>query len=295
MILVAGATGFLGMAISRRLTDKGLSVRALARPTSDAAKVDQLKSLGASLVLGNLKDRKSLAAACQGIDTVITTVTTVSSRQPGDSIPATDQAGQINLVDAAKAAGVRHFIYVSYSKNINTECPLTTAKRAVEQRVMASGMTYTILRPSYFMEAWLSPALGFDYLNGKVQIYGADNHLVSWISLGDVAAFAVVALDHPAAQNTILELGGPQALSPLEVVQIFEKVQGKRFTVTHVPEETLRAQKAQATDPLQQSFCALMLDYAKGDVIDMRTTAKLLPLPLMSVEEYAHRVLVPSQ
>ena len=294
MILVAGATGFLGMAICRRLTDKGLSVRALVRPTSDPAKVDQLRSLGVALVVGDLKERKSLDFACTGVTSVISTVTTVTSRQPGDSIVATDQTGQMNLVDAARAAGAKHFVYISYSANINTDCPLTTAKRAVEQHLMNSGLNYTILRPSYFMEAWLSPALGFDYPNGKAQIYGSGAKRVSWISLGDVAAFAVASLDNPAAANAVLELGGPQALSPLEVVTVFEKVQGRQFVVQHVPEDGLRAQLAQATDPLQQSFCALRLDYARGDVIDKSVTAKLLPLPLMSVEEYAHRVLVPS-
>jgi NADH dehydrogenase len=295
MILVVGATGELGTAICRRLRDSGLPIRGLVRTTSDPGKVEYLRNLGIETVPGNLKDRVTLDAACQGIDTVITTATITLSRQPDDTIQNVDQAGQINLVDAAKAAGVSHFIYISYSKNLSSDSPLTTAKRTVEQHLMQSGMTYTILRPSCFMEVWLSPIVGFDYPNAKATIYGAGQNKLSWISRGDVAAFTIVALDHPAMHNAIVELGGPEALSPLEVVRIFEQAIGKQFDVQHVSEEMLRAQKAQATDSVQQSFSALMMDYARGDVIDMRTTSKLLPLPLMSVEEYAHRMLIPSR
>ncbi len=83
-----------------------------------------------------------------------------------------------------------------------------------------------------------------------------------------MAQFAIASLDNPAAQNAVLEVGGPEALSPLEVVQIFEEVKGQKFAVEHVPEEALQAQKA-AADALQESFAALMLQYASGDAIDM--------------------------
>jgi uncharacterized protein YbjT (DUF2867 family) len=107
-----------------------------------------------------------------------------------------------------------------------------------------------------------------------------------------VAVFTVAVLDNPAARNSILELGGPEALSPLEVVKIFEKATHRTFEVQHVAEDALRAQKAQATDSVQQSFSALMLDYAKGDVIDMKPVLKAFPVKLLSVAEYAHHVLV---
>ena len=294
MILVVGATGELGTAICRRLRDKGLEIRALVRTTSHPDKVRYLHELCAETIQGNLKDRASLDAACQGVEAVITTATITMSRQPDDTLQSVDQEGQINLVNAAKAAGVRHFIYISYSKNLDTDSPLTTAKRSVEQHLMQSSMPYTILRPGYFMEVWLSPLVGFDYPNAKATIYGDGHHKLSWISRGDVAAFTVAALDNPAAQNGVLELGGPDALSPLEVVKIFEQATGKQFEVQFVSEEALRTQKAQSTDSVQQSFAALMMDYAKGDIIDMSMTARLLPHQLMSVEEYAHRVLVPS-
>ncbi len=291
MILVVGATGFLGSEICRRLTQAGQSVRGLVRATSDPNATANLQAMGVQLVEGDLKDTASLIAACQGAHAVISTATVTGSSQPGDSIEATDAAGQQNLIDAAQAADVSQFIYVSYSGQIGTDDPLTLAKRGVEERLRTSGLTYTILRPSYFIEAWLSPARGFDYANAKATVYGAGENKLSWISLGDVAAFAVESLQNPAARNATLELGGPDALSPNEAVTIFEEISGKKFDVQHVPEEALATQQATAPDSLQRAFAALMLAYAKGDVIPMEEMLRKFPIPLKSVRDYARQVL----
>jgi NADH dehydrogenase len=291
MILVAGATGFLGREICRRLTSKGRSVRGLVRATSDDEAVRQLGELGVETVEGDLRHSASLEQACDGVETVISTATVTRTRQPGDTVEATDQQGQLNLVDAARWAGVDQFIYVSYSGNIGTNDPLTTAKRTVEQRVRESGMIYTILRPTMFMEVWLGPALGFDFANARATIYGDGKNRISWVSLRDVAAFAVRAVDDPAAANMTIEIGGPEALSPNEVVHIFEETSGRRFDVQHVPDDALRAQAASGGDSLQRSFGALMLGYAKGDEIAMDDTLKRYPVKLTSVQEYARDVV----
>lgn len=291
MILVAGSTGFLGREICRRLTERGHAVRGLVRPTSDPAAVAQLRAWGVETVEGDLKDRASLDAACRGADAVVSTATATRTRQAGDSIETADQEGQLNLVASARAAGVPRFVYVSYSGQIATPDPLTKAKRIVEDHVRESGMTYTILRPSLFMESWLGPALGFDYPNARATVYGSGEQKISWISLGDVAEFAVRALESPAAANATLELGGPEALSPREVVRIFEEAGGRPFELQLVSEESLRAQEAAATDSLQKSFASLMLNYAKGDAIPMEDTLRVLPVPLRSVRDYARQVL----
>ncbi len=294
MILVAGSTGVLGTEIACRLATRGQAVRGLVRLTSDPAKVDHLKELGVQTMVGDLRDPASLTATCQGIDTVITTVTTTVSMQPGDSIPATDQQGALNLVAAAKQAGVKHVIDVSYSANINkgfAPCALTLAKRAVEQALMASGMTYTILRPSYFMEFWLSPAVGFDYPHAKANVFGDGHARVSYISLGDVAEYAVESVDNPAARNVVFELGGPAALNPLEVAHVFEQLSGKPFELQFTPAAALEAQRAAATNPLQETFAALMLSEANGDEVDNGLARKAFAFPLTSVEDYARRVL----
>ncbi len=289
MNLVVGATGFLGSEICRRLAQQGEPVRALVRTSSDPAKRAALQSLGIELVTGDLKDPASLSIACQDVTAVISTASVTISRQAGDSLQAVDLEGQLNLINAAKAANVSQFTYVSYSGNIDVDCPLQTAKRTVEQALRESGLTYTILRPSSFMEVWLSPIVGFDVANANVTVYGTGERNISWISLADVAQFAVESLTNPAAQNAVLELGGPAALSPLEVIRIFEAASGKSFAVQHVPAEVLQAQLDAATDPIQQSFAALMLAVTQGDEIDMRETLQKFPLQLTSVEDFARR------
>lgn len=223
-----------------------------------------------------------------GVGTVISTASSTLSRQAGDSIDSVDLEGQLHLIEVAKKAGVDHFIFVSFQAS--GEFPLKTAKLRVEQYLKASGMSYTILQPTYFMEVWLSPALGFDYPNAKATIYGEGKNRISWIAVKDVALFAVASLEHALAQNATIVLGGPEALSPLEVVQLFERQIGKPFQVEYVPVEALQAQQAAATDPLQESFAALMLAYAKGNALDMTKVLEAIPIQLTSVKAYAAQV-----
>lgn len=289
--LIVGATGVLGGQVCRLLAERGQKVRALVRSTANPEKLFELKKLGAEFAEGDLKDEASLERACRGAGAVISTASSTLSQQAGDSIQTVDLEGQLHLVDAAKAAGIERFVFLSFRNNPAIQYPLTRAKRAVEQRLRESGLNYTSLQASYFMEIWFSPALGFDYANAKARIYGTGQNAVSWISSSDVAQFAVAVLASPAAQKTILEIGGPEALSPLEVVKIFEQQSGRKFELEYVPEEALRAQLAGATDPLQQTFAGLMLQCAAGDAIDMRRTRELFRVPLTSVRDYAKRLL----
>lgn len=286
MNLIVGATGILGSEICRLLAEKGEPARALVRSTSNPDKVAQLKAQQVDLVTGDLKDKRSLDAACRGVSAVISTASSTLSRQEGDSIESVDHQGQLNLVDAAQAAGVKHFVLISFPK-VDIDFPLQRAKRAVEGRLQRSGMSYTILQPTFFTEVWLSPALGFDPKNAKAQIYGTGHHKISFISVQDVARFAVAALDPGRAPNAAIKLGGPEALSPLDAVRLAEQVVGLPIEVQHVLEEALRAQYSGATDSLQQSFAGLMLYYAGGDVIEMADTLRRFPIqPLKSVRAH---------
>lgn len=294
MILVVGATGMVGSGICQSLSTKGLPFKALVRETSDPGKVANLKALGAQLVKGDLRDPASLKAACQEVDAVIETVSAMPfSYSPGQNdIQHVDLEGSIALMDAAKAAGVKHYIYTSFSGNLEADFPLCQAKRAAEKHLRESGMIYTILRPGCFMEVWLSPAVGFDPANSKIAVYGAGEAPLSWIALADVVAFAVESLSNPAARNAMLELGGPQALSPHAVIKIFEKLAGKTMEVAHVPAEALKAQMEAATDAMQKSFAGLMYCVTEGDPIPMEQMLKAFPLKLTTVQEYAERVMV---
>jgi NADH dehydrogenase len=191
-----------------------------------------------------------------------------------------------NLIDAAKAAGIKQFIYTSFSGNLDRDFPLRNAKRAVEQHLKESGLVYTILRPSMFMEVWLSPAVGFDAANAKATVYGSGDQPIAWITIQDVARFAVESLTNPAARNSVMELGGPQNLSPHQVIKLYEAAKGKTFEVTHVPPEALQAQYDGATDPMQKSFIGLMACYAAGDPIEMGGIQKSFGFRLTPVQEH---------
>lgn len=141
------------------------------------------------------------------------------------------------------------------------------------------------------MEVWLSPALGFDYANASARIYGSGTNPVSWVSFQDVAEMCVRVLRHPSAERRTIEVGGPEALSPLEVVARFEQIGGRRFKLEHVPDQALRAQFESATDSLQKSFAALMLGYSSGDAMDVRPIQSEFAMKLTSIDEYARGVL----
>jgi uncharacterized protein YbjT (DUF2867 family) len=293
MILVAGSTGMVGFEICRLLAEKGKSIKAVVRTTSDPAKVDRLKAIGAQLVPCDLCNPDTLKEACKDVEAVISTVSAMPfSYQPGvNDIQTVDLDGVTSLIDAAKAAGVKHFIDISFSRNLDTNFPLRNAKRAVEKHLMDSGMIYTILRPSCFMEVWLGPAVGFDPVNGKITVYGSGDQLVGWISFRDVAAFAVESLTNPAARNKVIELGGETSLSYHQVIKIFEEVGKRKYEVTYVPKEALHQQVLGAQDPMQMSFAGLMECVAVGDPVDMTATLKQFPLKLVSVQDHAKSVM----
>jgi NADH dehydrogenase len=293
MTLVVGATGLLGTEICRRLASAGKPFKAMVRATSDPAKKDVLKQLGGGLVEADLKDRASLDRACEGTTAVITTPTAILSQQPGDTFDTVDLHGQIQLIDAARAAKIGHYIFVSISGNLlkDGDNPLVDAKRAVENYLQQSGLAYSILRPTFFMEIWLSPHLGFDFANAKATIYGSGQNKTSYISLQNVADFAVESLSNPAARNAVIELGSPEAFSQLEVVRMFEEIIGRTFEKQFVSEEALRARKAAATNPVEQTFADLTLAAARGDTIDMGEIFGNFSIRPRSVRDYAKAVM----
>jgi len=249
--------------------------------------------LGVEIVVGDLKDSKSIAAACHDVDSVISTASATLSRQPGDSIESVDTAGQLTLVNAAKEASVQRFLFVSFRHPSGFAFPLSDAKEAVENAVKS--FNFTIIQASSFAEVWLSPALGFDYANGAVRIYGPGTNPISWVSFADVAEMCAVGLRHPAAHGKIIEFGGPEALSPLEVVARFEKIGGRPFQVEHVSEQSLLSQWNEAADSLQKSFVGLMLGYMRGDAMNMAQVVDTFGIRLQTVDEYARRVMEPSK
>ncbi len=289
--LVVGGTGFLGSRVCKALAGQGKPVAAMVRGGDDEAKVAALRDAGVTLVHGDLKDAVSLERACEGMETVVSTASASISRQSGDNIQTVDLEGQKRLVDAAKGAGVSRFVFISFSSNLSTECALTATKREVERYVIGSGVPYTILRCAFLMEVMVHPIMGFDFANGKAVVYGSGETGLSLVSMDDVANMVAMCADREDAANTVIEFGGPQAVTQHQVVAAFEEVAGRPFEVQYVPEEALVAQWKGAEDPLGKSLSALAVDYARGDVIEMGATLQRYPVPLTTVREYASKVL----
>ena len=287
MDLVVGATGFVGKRIAVKLREKGRKVRAMVRGGAARAEAQELAGAGIEIVEADLTKPGSLPAACAGVENVVCTATTMPHGRD-DGLRRVDRDGVLALIEAADRAKVKKFVYTSYSGNIRYDSPLETAKRDCENRLLASSMQAVVLRPSYFMEAWLSPALGFDPAKASARIYGSGQAKVSYISAHDVAEFAVAAVAMSEGDRAvILEMGGPEALSQLDAVRVFEKKLGKKFTLDFVPVEALEGQY-RSSDPLQKTFGALMLGYAKGDVIrESRANADRYGVRLRSVADYA--------
>ncbi|MBA2258068.1 MAG: SDR family oxidoreductase [Acidobacteria bacterium] len=290
MILVAGSTGFVGQRVVRRLAGQGRRVRALVRPGADAGKVDAIRAEGVTFVEGDLKDPPSLRVACDGVSTVISTASATISRGAGDTIDTVDRDGQLALVDAARDAKVRHFIYLSFSGNMDVPSPLHDAKRAVERRVKEGRMTYTIVRPSIFMEVWLSPHAGFDPVGGSVRIFGTGDAPISVISAADVAEYVAACVENPMVHNQTIELGGPRAVSLNDVVDMFERALGRSVQRNYVPAAALEQQVATAAEPLQKTLAALALGVSRGDAIDSGPALVKARITLTPVSDYVKRV-----
>jgi uncharacterized protein YbjT (DUF2867 family) len=287
MILIVGSTGLVGNEICTQLAKEKTKFRALVCKDSNPDKVKALKKMGAEIVVGDLKDPASLDAACAGIEKVISTASCTFSMREGDNIDTVDRQGQLNLVAAAKKAKVKRFVFISFLDYPENPFPLSDAKRAVEHALANSGMNWSSLQASYFMEVWLSPALGFNYAEKKARIYGAGTKKLTWISYKDVARLAIVALDNSYADNCACPIGGPRPLTPNKVVQIFEKAHGTSFALENVPKKALQKQKKNAGNPLEASFAGLMIQYTDGDNIDMKDIQNKVGIKLTSVQKYA--------
>ena len=288
-ILIAGATGFVGKHITLALQRRTGRVRALVRSGPANPKASELITAGVEIATGDLTDASTIAQACAGIATVVCTATTMPTGAD-DGLRRVDHDGVLALIDSAERAGARTFVYTSYSGGIEVDCPLRTAKRDCETRLRQSAMDVVILRPTYFMEMWLGPHLGFDPLNGRARIYGDGHGKVSYISALDVADIAVAAAVKPTGKEKILEMGGPEPLSQLDAVRIFERTLGTTCRLDFVPMAALKQQHL-STDPLEKTFGALMSAYAEGDAIaGAIETAADYGVTLHTVSDYATSV-----
>ena len=238
MILIVGATGRLGGQIVQRLLADGRKVRVLVRPQSDYGSLVQA---GAEPVVGDLKDPASLHAACEGIEAVVTTAN-AAGRGGEDTFQTVDDEGNHNLINAAVQAGVERFIFTSVlGSDPNSPAPLLRAKGITEERLRASGMTFTVTQADVHMDMLIPLVVDLPLSQGEpVRVVGEGRRKHSFVAQQDVAAFTVAALDHPAARNSTIVIGGPEPLSWRDIVSTFEsnratrawRLSGSRFVVS---------------------------------------------------------------
>lgn len=294
MDLIVGATGSLGKRIALRLRREGRGVRALVRGDPERPEVKELAAAGVQIEHGDLARPATLGPACAGIEAVVcSAIPRATEAEHEDALRRVALEGTLALIEAAERAAVRRFVYVSYSGSLRIESPFESAKRACEARLLSGTMEAVILRPSFFMEAWLSPALGFDPVEGSARIYGSGEAKVNYVSARDVAEFAVVTTRSAEPGPTVLEIGGPEPLSQLEAVRVFEDTLQRRFRLHHVPLEDLRRRYA-SPNPWDKTVAALLIAYAQGDVIpDAAANAERCGIRLRSVAEYAESFAPP--
>jgi len=284
MILVAGGTGSLGGKIAGGLLRGGEAVRVLARPGSASG---ALRQAGAEIVPGDLKEPASLARACAGVEAVVTTAS--ASKRGDDSPQNVDLSGSRNLVDAAREAGVRHFVFVStIGASPESPLPLFRAKALAEQALRASGLEFTILQPAPLMDVWFPLLIEAPLLTGQpVTLVGEARGRHSFVAEQDVAAFARAALSHPAARNATIALGGPAALTFREVVRAYEAAAGREVTVRSVaPGDSIPGV------PDGVSGIAAALE-AFDTVVPMAETAAAFGVTLTSALDFARARLTP--
>jgi uncharacterized protein YbjT (DUF2867 family) len=239
MILIVGGTGSLGQATARRLLARGQSMRIMTRTPEKAV---DLKEAGAEVVQGDLLDKTTLARAFNGVDKVLASAHSIFGRGR-EASKYVDLQGHIDLIDAAKSAGVSRFVYTSaYSLGPEYETiPFFMCKRGVEQYLQASGLTYTILRPTAFFESHAHILIGASILaSGKVALFGKGESVRNFVAADDVARFAVMALTGDKLNGRTIDIVGPTNYTNMDVVRLYEKVAGRKAKVTHVPAGVLR-------------------------------------------------------
>ena len=295
MILIVGATGILGGMITQRLLESGKEVRILVRHNSPAEEMAKqrmatspqlLIEAGAQPVYGDLKDRASLDQACQGIETVITTANS-AMRGGEDNVDTVDRHGNRNLIEAARAAGVKQFIFISFlGADLNHPVPLFKAKAETEAILTENRLSYTILSPNFFMESWIGMVVGIPLqARQPVTLVGQGQRLHSLISVGDVAAFAAATVGHPAALNQKIILGGPEPLSWRGIVNTFGQVLGQELPVQFVaPGEAIPG-----LPEMVPPMLAAMETY--DSAIPMGETAQAYGVEQTTLSSFAHSML----
>jgi len=236
-VLIAGGTGILGTRVVHLLTARGIAVRVLTR---DPARARHLAGDRVEIVPGDVREPETLAEATAGVETVISAIQGLSGAG-GDNPQTVDGGGNANLIRAARAASVEHFILISV-QGVTPDHPmeLFRMKFRAEQELQASGLTWTIIRPTASMQTWAN-IIGEPLVKtGKTRIFGRGTNPINFVSADDVAAFVELAVTDAMLRGEVIEIGGPENLSMEQFARAFERATGKVGTVSRVPLPMIR-------------------------------------------------------
>ncbi len=312
-ILIVGASGQLGTRVFQKLAERNqYAIRIFVREDSAYS---HLMAAGPEIAIGDLRDRDSIDRAVAGADVIIATANTATPRKKEDTFKAVDTQGYRDLIDAAKKHGVGQFIFTSVIPG-STLMPLTESKTQTELYLKASGVPYTIFQPAAFMDVYFafmgtdiplknevaaSVNRNFPFMqnffkgvrglidSGKIGIIGDGAVRQNYIAIDNVAEFLVKSIDHPDLINTIHPIGGPQALSPLDVKAIFEKVLNRRLEVKKTPAFVMKlmgAIFAWINPTISNLFKLNYMSATEPGLVDCSDLAQNLGIRLISAEEY---------
>ena len=238
-ILIVGATGTLGRQVARRALDEGYKVRCLVRSPKKAA---FLKEWGAELAPGNLCQPQSLQSALEGVDAVIDAATAKATDNL--SMKQVDWDGKVALIQAAKAAGVKRYIFFSIlDAEKYSNVPLMEIKRCTELFLSEAGMNYTILRLSGFMQGLIGQ-YGIPILENQAIWVTGESSPIAYMDTQDIAKFAVRALSVPATEKQTFPVVGSRAWSAEEIISLCERLTGKQAKITRMPLNLLRIMRS---------------------------------------------------
>ena len=236
IILITGATGNQGGAVARQLLADGYRVRAMTRNLqSDAARA--LAAQGAQLVRGDLDDPQSLERALDGAWGAYA----VQSNNQAGGVAREEEQGK-RFAEIAREAGIGHFVYSSVgSAQRDTGIPHFDNKWRVEGKIRSLGFpSYTILRPVFFMENFLSPWLKPGILEGKLRLPIAAETGLQLIALEDIGKFGALAFkEHDRMNGVELDIAGDRRTMP-ETAGIISLALDKKVVFERVPIEEMR-------------------------------------------------------
>lgn len=286
MNLIISGTGRVGGAVARALLADRAAVRAGAR---DLVRLAELRTMGAEIAQVDLTKPTTLDPALRGVKRVLATAHAMTGGGANSSRKV-DLEGNRALIDAAKRAGVERFVFIS-AQGVRADHPVDfhRHKFATEEHLRASGMPYTILRPSAYMEIW-GDLIGKPVLTtGKATLFGPGTNPMSFISERDVVAFCLMALRGDLGDTT-LELGA-ENYTHTQVAELYARAVGRTVTISHIPLPMLRLMAAlispfnAGTARLMRAAISMASEKLTFDPADL---LKAYPRRLVTFDEVAH-------